>query len=456
MSSQKHVAVLTFPFSSHPRTLITLLLKMATSAPTIAFSFFNTRSANHSLLSSSDLDLPSNVKIYNVEDGVPLGHKFSGGHHERMDLFLKSARENIERKIQTVAVETGINLTFIVSDCFLSPFACEIAEQMNIPWIPFSTSLPSRHVFYKEIQIIHQRIRNGNADRDQNLDFIPALSLMRMKDLPGDMLSFSHGSGKSVFLKTLSAIGDAVSKATVLAVSSFEELNPEALNKYFNSKFEDFLNLGIIAESLTSSDSDLDPEGCLSWLDKQHFRSVAYICFGTVAGLPDKELQELAGALEFSRVQFLWSLNENLKAKLPNGFLERTRKQGKIVSWTPQRLVLDHDSVAVFISHSGYTGVQESIFHGVPIICRPVFGDQAMGARLVEDGWGIGVKVEDGGITKDGILKSLEAFLPADNERGKKIRENVHELKKVVRMASQPGGSAARDFNKLIQIISSF
>ncbi|WCJ41945.1 Anthocyanidin 3-O-glucosyltransferase [Euphorbia peplus] len=257
---------------------------------------------------------------------------------------------------------------------------------------------------------------------------------MRMKDLPGDMLSFSHGSGKSVFFKTLSAIGDAVSKATVLAVSSFEELNPEALNKYFNSKFKDFLNFGIIAA--TSSDSDLDPDGCLSWLDKQQFRSVAYICFGTVAGLLDKELQELAGALEFSRVQFLWSLNENLKEKLPNGFLERTRKQGKIVRWTPQRLVLDHDSVAVFISHSGYTGVQESIFHGVPIICRPVFGDQAMGARLVEDGWGIGVKVEDGVITKDGILKILEAFLPADNEQGKKIRENVLELKKVVWMAS--------------------
>ncbi|WCJ41941.1 Flavonol 3-O-glucosyltransferase F3GT2 [Euphorbia peplus] len=107
---------------------------MATSAPTILFTFFNTQISNHSFLSSSDLDFTSSVKIYNVEDGVPLGHELSGSHHESMDLFLKSLRENIARKIQTVAEETGINLTCIATDSFLSPFACEIAEQMNIPW----------------------------------------------------------------------------------------------------------------------------------------------------------------------------------------------------------------------------------------------------------------------------------------------------------------------------------
>ncbi|KAF5458997.1 hypothetical protein F2P56_022989 [Juglans regia] len=119
-------------------------------------------------------------------------------------------------------------------------------------------------------------------------------------------------------------------------------------------------------------------------------------------------------ALEASCVPFLWSLRENFKAFLPNGFLERTRKQGKIVPWAPQAYVLSHKAVGVYITHCGYHSVFESIVGEVPMICRPVLGDNKMNGRMVEDVWEIGVRVEGGVLRKKGMVKSLELVLGHD------------------------------------------
>ena len=147
--------------------------------------------------------------------------------------------------------------------------------------------------------------------------------------------------------------------------------------------------------------------------------SVAYVGFGTLASLPHEELIAAAEALQTSGVPFLWSLNEKSKELLPKGFLEKTRTHGKVVAWTPQAQVLAHASVGVFVTHSGANSVYESIANGVPLICRPFFGDQHMIGRVIEE-WGIGVGVEGGVITKNRLVKSLELVL--GHEHGKVMR----------------------------------
>ncbi|WCJ39230.1 Anthocyanidin 3-O-glucosyltransferase [Euphorbia peplus] len=314
--SRKHVAVLAFPFGSHPRSMFTLLLTMATSAPDITFSFFNTQQSNHSLLqSASRLNFPSNIKTYNIEDGVPLGYHYSDHQHEPIDLFLKAAGEILTRRIQNVSDETGIKFTCIVTDSFFSQFVAEIVEEKmnNIPWIPVWVSLPCFLAAISQIQIFRQWIASGSLDKvHHNLDFVPGLSdLFQMKYMLRDVLS--ENSNESVLAKTVSGVGDAIRKATAVAINCFEELNPEPLNKHFKSINRDFLHLGIVADLSLNSDSNSDTTGCLSWLDRQPPKSVAYICFGTVVELPDNELQELAEALESTRIPFLWSLKHSLK-----------------------------------------------------------------------------------------------------------------------------------------------
>lgn len=93
----------------------------------------------------------------------------------------------------------------------------------------------------------------------------------------------------------------------------------------------------------------------------------------------------------------------------------------------------------------------ESIANGVPMICRPFFGDHRMNARMVEEVWGIGVKVEGMVLTKSGVLQSLELMF---SHEGKKMRENVRHLKEIVIEAAGPNGSATRDLKNLAKSIS--
>ncbi|WCJ18206.1 Flavonol 3-O-glucosyltransferase [Euphorbia peplus] len=455
-TNQKHVGVLSFPFASHPNALMTISLKLANSAPDILFSFFGTQSSNESLLASfSDLRLPSNIKIYDVEDGVPMGYRFTGHPLEPVNLFLSVAPEILTGRIEAVVEETGIKMSCIISDAFLT-FSGEIADKFGVSWITFWLGMTTSLSAHFYTQIIRKKFATEEIGADTALDFVPGLSLLRVKDLPAEVLAL--GERESVFSKELSHMGERLPKAIAVTINCFEELVPEVINNDLKSKFKNYLNLGFLSMTLPPPkqlpESDSDATGCLSWLDRQSSKSVAYIAFGTKAALPEKELKALAEALEFSKIPFLWSLKDSLREKLPNGFSESTRHQGKIVPWTPQTLVLAHDSIGVFISHAGCNSVYESIVYGVSMICRPVFGDHMTMARMVEAGWEVGVTVEDGVITKGGLLKNLEMFFQGDDEQGRKMRENVEQLKKVVSMAALPSAAAARDFSRLVDIIS--
>ncbi|KDP43499.1 hypothetical protein JCGZ_16786 [Jatropha curcas] len=138
--------------------------------------------------------------------------------------------------------------------------------------------------------------------------------------------------------------------------------------------------LGKMAEDMNvpwiafmENDGSSTSAGCLfSWLDRQKVGSVVYMSFGTVVELDSEELMALAEAIEFSGKPFLWYLKDKCKENLTEGFLERTKEKGMVVSWAPQREILQHGSVGVFVNHGGYHSLQESTLGGVPVICNCV------------------------------------------------------------------------------------
>ncbi|KAJ1396540.1 UDP-glycosyltransferase family, conserved site [Sesbania bispinosa] len=328
-----------------------------------------------------------------------------------------------------------------------------VAQRLNVPWIlvwpPLSCSL-SAH-FYTDL--IRQQCADNNA-ADRALDFLPGLSKMRVEDLPEDVILV--GEEETLFSKTLASLGKVLPQAKAVVINFFEELDPPLFVQDMRSKLQSFLYVGFLTLSLPLPPlppSDSDETGCLSWLDKQNAKSVAYISFGTVVTPPPHELVAVAEALEASGFPFLWSLKDHLKGLLPNGFLDRTSNQGKIVPWAPQAQVLGHDSVGVFVTHCGCNSVFESISNRVPMICRPFFGDHGMTGRMVEDIWEIGVKIEGGVFSKNGLMKSLNLILV--QEEGKKMREKALKVKKTVLDAAGPQGKAAQDFKTLLEVISS-
>lgn len=56
----------------------------------------------------------------------------------------------------------------------------------------------------------------------------------------------------------------------------------------------------------------------------------------------------------------------------------------KLLSWLPQNDLLGHKSTQLFITHGGANSQFEALFHAVPMIVFPLFGDQPYNAKRGE------------------------------------------------------------------------
>lgn len=52
----------------------------------------------------------------------------------------------------------------------------------------------------------------------------------------------------------------------------------------------------------------------------------------------------------------------------------------KLQKWFPEQDILAHPNVRLFITHGGMLSYLESVYHGVPLLAIPVFGDQIANA----------------------------------------------------------------------------
>ncbi|KAI3913397.1 hypothetical protein MKW98_003876 [Papaver atlanticum] len=457
MESKKpnHVVVMAFPFGTHAVPLFNLVLRLAIQAPTLTFSFFSTSKSNQSVFGSTSNtnNIPRNIKPYDVDDGVPKG--FTPKHPmDVFNFFIESMAENFTNRIRSV-YGGGDEMKMMMIKCFIIDtfmyFGSDMADQLGVPLISFWTAGPSSLSTHYYTDLIRQTITLGpngiDGREDELIDFVPGLSpLIRTSDLSEGVL---FGFMELEFTHVKHKMGLALPRAAAVTMNCFPELDQPVLED-FKSKFQKCLTLGPLA--LTSheypSHTHDDPHGCLTWLEKQKKTSVAYISFGSVTTPPPDELAALAEGLEESGMPFLWSLKDHAVGQLPNGFLERTSRRGFVVPWTPQQQVLGHDAVGAFVTHCGWNSVMESITAGVPMICRPFYGDQRLNCRMVSDVWGIGTRIKDGVFTKYGMMECLDMIFSEE-----KFRAKVGTLRGFAKHAVGPEGSSTKNFKTLAKIV---
>lgn len=94
----------------------------------------------------------------------------------------------------------------------------------------------------------------------------------------------------------------------------------------------------------------------------------------------------------------LWKFEDESLADIPPNVMIR--------KWMPQIDILAHPNVILFISHGGLFGTSESLYHGVPLLLIPFFGDQLRNAhRISAAGYGKYITLDE--ITKDSLLKVI-------------------------------------------------
>ncbi|KAF7844565.1 flavonoid 3-O-glucosyltransferase-like [Senna tora] len=461
-SSSLHVAVLAFPFGTHAGPLLSLVEKIADSAPNVTFSFFSTARSIDKVFSNKRIP---NVRPRIVHDGLPKGFRPSSPM-EPINLFLKETPENYRRAMEeAVEEENGKKITCLVSDAFYW-FCADMAEEMQAKWIPVWTSGPHSLLAHLSTDILRWRLSWNGGKKDRTLNFIPGLSDANFSDLPREIAS--EEEMEAPFAAMMHKMSQMLPRATALAINSFDAVFPTIV-KELESKFKLLLLVGpfpittkpkpplrvrvkITAENPDSDPISPDSTGCLKWLDQQEDASVAYISFGSFMTPPPHELAALADAIEESGFPFIWSFRGDPETELPFAFLKRTKNKGKVVPWAPQSHILKHRAVGVFVTHCGWNSIMESVVGGVPMICRPFFGDQMLNTRMLEKAWGIGVGVESGEFTRKGTLKVLEMVLAS--EKGNVMRQKVVELQYSAMEADKPYGNSTQNFKTLIDLVT--
>ncbi|XP_041863901.1 UDP-glucuronosyltransferase 1A5-like [Melanotaenia boesemani] len=96
---------------------------------------------------------------------------------------------------------------------------------------------------------------------------------------------------------------------------------------------------------------------------------VIIMTMGTLVNvLPKTVADDIASVFSKMPQKVIWRYKGDPPSTLGNNTL--------IVDWMPQKDLLGHPQIKVFVAHGGTNGVQEAIYHGVPVLGIPLFFDQ--------------------------------------------------------------------------------
>ncbi|XP_058448415.1 UDP-glycosyltransferase UGT5-like [Malaya genurostris] len=118
-----------------------------------------------------------------------------------------------------------------------------------------------------------------------------------------------------------------------------------------------------------------------------------------------KTLLKVFGKL---KQRVIWKFETDQIGNLPKNVM--------ISKWAPQNDILAHKNMVLFISHGGQFGTFESMYHGVPTLFIPFFGDQHRNAiRAVRSGYASKILFAD--ITEESISSQIHDLLYTEKYR---------------------------------------
>ncbi|XP_039290797.1 UDP-glycosyltransferase UGT5 isoform X4 [Nilaparvata lugens] len=160
------------------------------------------------------------------------------------------------------------------------------------------------------------------------------------------------------------------------------------------------------------------PQELQSFIDGAE-HGVIYFCMGSMlkaTTIPDDKRDALVKVFSRLPQRVLWKWeNDTMPGKSDNV---------KIVKWMPQRDILEHPNVKLFISHGGLLGTTEAVHCGVPIIGIPFYGDQAGNIEAVAS-HGAGLRLDYNDINEHNLYDKITQIL-----NNPQYAENAKELSK--------------------------
>ncbi|BFZ00669.1 hypothetical protein BsWGS_03708 [Bradybaena similaris] len=156
---------------------------------------------------------------------------------------------------------------------------------------------------------------------------------------------------------------------------------------------------------------------------------IIVMSFGSsVTGVPSYITSKIASAFKMLDQRVVWNID----------FVSPDPQQIMISKWIPQNDLLGHEKTKLFVSHCGKNGQYEALYHAVPILCLPIYGDQPYNSERVV--------VKQLGLSADMRTASADELAAMMKEliNDKKYSENMKKASKLYReLYKEPKQEAA-------------
>ncbi|KAB0354563.1 UDP-glucuronosyltransferase 2C1-like [Muntiacus reevesi] len=147
---------------------------------------------------------------------------------------------------------------------------------------------------------------------------------------------------------------------------------------------------------------------------------VVFTLGSMIKNLSEEKSNMIASALAQIPQKVLWKY----AGKKPETLGANTR----LYKWIPQNDLLGHPKTRAFVTHCGTNGIYEAIYHGVPMVGIPVFGDQHDNVvRMKAKGAAVAVNLHR--MTSADLLRALKAVInnPSYKENAMKLSRIHHD-----------------------------
>lgn len=261
---------------------------------------------------------------------------------------------------------------------------------------------------------------------------LPGLPALTIDDLPS-LFWRSSPKEHDFLLQLVKDHMDVLKVAPRILVNTFEKLEIESM------KLIEKLEFFPIGPLIPQEDKD-SSDNHIQWLNSKPKSSVVYVSFGTRAALSMEQIEEIATALLTIRSPFLWIIRDGDQARRLSR-IDELQKQGMIVDWCSQGMVLRHQSIGCFVMHGGWNSTMEALVAGVPMVVFPQWSDQGTNGKMVTDVWKVGVRVKRR--KGDGVVEGVEfkrciEMVIGDDE----MTRNAEKWRDLAREALSNGGSS--------------
>ncbi|XP_050521168.1 UDP-glucosyltransferase 2-like [Daktulosphaira vitifoliae] len=145
------------------------------------------------------------------------------------------------------------------------------------------------------------------------------------------------------------------------------------------------------------------PKDIIKFIDESP-NGVMFFTFGSmirISTLPKEVLQIFKDVFAQLPIRVLWKFEEEMPDKPKNVFIS---------NWMPQRDILNHPKLRIFMTHGGLLGIMEAVKSGVPVVGIPFYFDQYRNIQNVANN-GAGISLDYHSLTRKSLFDALNSII---------------------------------------------